>query len=135
MAQHVGVAGVRADVVLERTRRRVRSCGGSRWHSAACRGTIEDLDAVAPPAGDGAAPFGFPPRDFAADTGRVLLCDPDLVVARTALLDYFREIRRLVPPRNRVFDWEATAADDAAGDGGGALARLLLGPRLSLIHI
>lgn len=78
---------------------------------------------------DGAEPFGFLPRDFAADTGRALLCDPDLVVARTALLDYFREIRRLVPPRNRVFDWEATAADDAAGDGGGALARLLLGAR------
>ncbi|KAH8053989.1 hypothetical protein JL722_9152 [Aureococcus anophagefferens] len=76
---------------------------------------------------DGAEPFGFLPRDFAADTGRALLCDPDLVVARTAprLLP---EIR-LVPPRNSVFDWEATAADDAAGDGGGALARLLLGAR------
>ncbi|KAH8050297.1 hypothetical protein JL722_11503 [Aureococcus anophagefferens] len=76
---------------------------------------------------DGAEPFGFLPRDFAADTGRALLCDPDLVVARTALLDYFR--RSGSCRRNRVFDWEATAADDAAGDGGGALARLLLGAR------
>ena len=77
---------------------------------------------------DGAEPFRFLPRDFAADTD-ALLCDPDLVVAPTALLDYFREIRRLVPSGNRVFDWETTVADDAAGDGVGALARLLLGAR------
>lgn len=68
-------------------------------------------------AGDTQKPFGFALR--LADTSRSLLPEPALVAARSALLDYFRTIKRLVPGRNRLFQWgdSAKSAGPATSSG------------------
>lgn len=71
-------------------------------------------------------PFGFDMRYFAADTSRSLLPDPALVAARSALLDYFRDARRMVPARNLLFRYE-TRCGPGRGSGRPPWVALSLG--------
>lgn len=52
------------------------------------------------------APFGFEINDFIAESGFLVFYDPNMVLARTQVLDYFHSIQQVVGEEHRIFRFE-----------------------------
>ncbi|KAJ9441712.1 putative nucleoredoxin 1-2 [Diplonema papillatum] len=53
------------------------------------------------------AAFGFTTGEYAKQSETIKVTSPELLIARTAVLDYFECLHETVPQENKIFLWEA----------------------------